>query len=74
MSRRNAMRKPRQPLDIKKMTRKPEVHAIMRTHDGKKVLPHLDMGYLLRGRFRITDIIGSGGFGQIFKTSDKVLF
>lgn len=70
---RNSMRKPRQPLDIKKMTRKPEAHGIMRTHEGRKMHPLLDMGYLVRGRFRIHDIVGSGGFGQIFKESDKVI-
>ncbi|CAK5078403.1 unnamed protein product [Meloidogyne enterolobii] len=69
---RNSMRKPRQPLDIKKMTRKPEAHGIMRTHEGRKMHPLLDMGYLVRGRFRIHDIVGSGGFGQIFKGSDKM--
>jgi hypothetical protein len=71
MKNRNSMRMPRQPLDIKKND-KPGGHAFMRTHDGKKMHPYLDMGYLLRGRFRIHDIVGSGGFGQIFKASDKV--
>ena len=66
------MRMPRQRLDIRKMARKPEVHGIMRTHDGKMMHSHLDKGYLLRGRFRIHEIVGSGGFGQIFKASDKV--
>ncbi|KAF7630869.1 Protein kinase domain-containing protein [Meloidogyne graminicola] len=69
---RNSMRNRRQPLDIKKMTRKPEVHGIMRTQDGRKLHPHIEMGFLLRARFRIHDVVGSGGFGQIFKASDKM--
>uniref|UniRef100_A0A7E4VA83 non-specific serine/threonine protein kinase n=1 Tax=Panagrellus redivivus TaxID=6233 RepID=A0A7E4VA83_PANRE len=39
---------------------------------GKNAPPHLATGQLLNGKFRIEKIIGSGGFGQIYKASDEM--
>jgi hypothetical protein len=35
-------------------------------------VPYFEAGYLLRDRFRVQEMIGSGGFGQIFRTADRV--
>uniref|UniRef100_A0A914PCV7 Protein kinase domain-containing protein n=1 Tax=Panagrolaimus davidi TaxID=227884 RepID=A0A914PCV7_9BILA len=39
---------------------------------GKNAIPHLSPGQMLNGKFRIDKIIGSGGFGQIYKASDDL--
>uniref|UniRef100_A0AC35FR52 Protein kinase domain-containing protein n=1 Tax=Panagrolaimus sp. PS1159 TaxID=55785 RepID=A0AC35FR52_9BILA len=39
---------------------------------GKNAPPHLSPGQMLNGKFRIDKIIGSGGFGQIYKASDEL--
>uniref|UniRef100_A0AC35GXS3 Protein kinase domain-containing protein n=1 Tax=Panagrolaimus sp. PS1159 TaxID=55785 RepID=A0AC35GXS3_9BILA len=39
---------------------------------GKNAPPHLSSGQMLNGKFRIDKIIGSGGFGQIYKASDEL--
>jgi hypothetical protein len=40
--------------------------------DGKRIVPFFEADFLLRKRFCLTEMIGSGGFGQIFRAIDKV--
>jgi len=40
--------------------------------DGKRIVPFFETNFLLRKRFHITEMIGSGGFGQIFRAIDSV--
>jgi serine/threonine protein kinase len=40
--------------------------------DGRRIVPFFEADTVLRGRFRITEMIGSGGFGQIYRAIDKV--